>query len=857
MLKLLLALLCLAGGGQARAEPGEAEIGRAIRDLGNESYAAREQAMLFLWSNGPKAQTALTKALDSSDLEVAARAGIILERIKFGILPGTPGEIESLIFQFHYGDVGTKYRIIGELLKKGGAAHSTLITLVGNVRDERLRQSIGTQLASQAAATVATLLAEGKVTDAERLLEVCAASGNIACARHFAAYCLAGGDVEKQSARYEGKGGRTSAVLLACLHRAAGDLAKARTAAEASRNVELQKDILYELGEWKALATLHAEQARPTNVREAPLFEAGYYWLAGEAEKYDQATKQLVEKCGQQAKSYLIWDTGETLLLTGQPERAIRLLLEHGQHDKALFEIRCTQLRYKEAFQLYEKALEDKNPNLVRLRLSAAEKLGSLGETAKAREAFSRVFEEQKQAGNFSWAPWLIEGELKSGLEEDALEHCAVALSRAQPGYATRNLLAKIFPDRGEEAEAWWSFLQRRPPKEDASAALKRLRPIMEAQLDEAELDSLTSGLAEAAGELDEKQKAQWLIALGKVLRNHGKLDQAEKQFREAGTSDGTGAAYGELGDLLARAKRWREAADGYRLASEKMRNDARYVFFRGWALAQAGSEADGAKLMTLADRMLLGNEVARHRLAEAQQKLGLFDHALRQRERILRTGNFQSRHVGDAMRKTVPRLVEQKDYGTAALYWERAMLDCLKASVSFQDTSAYLVVPQYVYMNRARQSLKEGKIEEVRRMVGLCQQALPGGTDLPVYIVPELEAGGYQKEADEVFGAAFEALKRVLADYPNAANHHNQLAWLLVKCGRELDLALEHVGKALERDPDNAAYLDTLAEIHLRRGAREEAIKTIKRCIGLSPDNEYYRRQLKRFETEEPLPRH
>jgi len=852
MPNLLLALLCLVGSSQVGAEPGGAEIGRAIRDLGNESYAAREQAMRFLWSNGVKAQAALTKALESPDLEVAARAGIILERIKFGVLPGTPSEIESLIFQFHYGDAGTKYRIIGELLKKGESAHSTLVTLVSNVRDERLRQSIGSQLASQAAATVATLLAEGKVTDAERLLEVCAVSGNVACARHFAAYWLADGDIEEQVARYKDRTDWTGAILLACLHRAAGDLVKARTVAEASRNAEIKRGILYELGDWKALATVYSEQARPRNMREDPLFGAAFYWFGGETEKHGQAIKQLIEKCGQQAQSYLIWDTAETLLLTGQPEQAIRLLVDHRQYEKA-FELRCTQLRYKEAFQLYEKALQDKNPNLVRLRLSAAGRLAALGETERAREAFSSVFEEQKQAGNFSWAPHLIEEELKSGLRDDALEHCAEALSRAQPGYATRNLLEKVFPDRGQDAEVWWAFLQRRLPEEDAAAALKRLRQVMRGKLAETELASLANGLAKEAGELDQKQKAQWLVALGRVLRNHRKPDLAEKHLREAGKHDATGAAYRDLGDLLARAKRWGEAAESYRMASERMRNDARNVFLRGWALSQSGAKAEGAKLMTLANRMLLGNEVARHALAEAQQKLGLFDYALRQRELILRTGNFQSWHVGDAMRKIVPRLVEKKDYGRAALHWERAMLDCLKASVNFQDASAYLVVPQYVYMNRARQFLNEGKIEGVRRVVGLCQKALPGGTDLPVYLVRELEAAGYQEDSDKVFGTAFEALKKVLDDYPNAAVHHNQMAWMLAKCGRELDVAMEHVGKALKPQPDSAAYLDTLAEIHFQRGNRAEAIKTIKRCIELSPSNKYYQRQLKRFETEGP----
>src|SRR5206468_2396569 len=65
-----------------------------------------------------------------------------------------------------------------------------------------------------------------------------------------------------------------------------------------------------------------------------------------------------------------------------------------------------------------------------------------------------------------------------------------------------------------------------------------------------------------------------------------------------------------------------------------------------------------------------------------------------------------------------------------------------------------------------------------------------------------------------------------------------NNLAWLLVDRGRNLDEALTLAKKANELSPGSAAILDTLGWVHYTRGAYAEAEPVVRKAVELAPDN-------------------
>ena len=175
-----------------------------------------------------------------------------------------------------------------------------------------------------------------------------------------------------------------------------------------------------------------------------------------------------------------------------------------------------------------------------------------------------------------------------------------------------------------------------------------------------------------------------------------------------------------------------------------------------------------------------------------------------------------------------------------------RGVLPISSALTEIEDT---LELPFVIHKVRARGHLQRKEYEDVERELRLAQVLLPGDIDLALRFVPALEEADRQAAADELFNQVYDVNERVTREFPKAASYHNNLAWVGAKCNRRLDDALEHARAATTLAPQNAAYLDTLAEVHFLRGEREAAIRHMQRCLELDPKNSYFQGQLKRFQ--------
>ena len=85
-------------------------------------------------------------------------------------------------------------------------------------------------------------------------------------------------------------------------------------------------------------------------------------------------------------------------------------------------------------------------------------------------------------------------------------------------------------------------------------------------------------------------------------------------------------------------------------------------------------------------------------------------------------------------------------------------------------------------------------------------------------------QAGLYDKAAD-LFR------KSISLDPANAAEAYNYIAFMWAEHNMHLDEAEEMIGRALQFDPNNGAFLDTLGWIHYRQGKYEEAVAELLRA--------------------------
>ncbi len=85
-------------------------------------------------------------------------------------------------------------------------------------------------------------------------------------------------------------------------------------------------------------------------------------------------------------------------------------------------------------------------------------------------------------------------------------------------------------------------------------------------------------------------------------------------------------------------------------------------------------------------------------------------------------------------------------------------------------------------------------------------------------------QAGLYDKAADLM-------RKSISLDPANSAEAYNYIAFMWAEHNMHLDEAEEMVGRALQFDPNNGAYLDTLGWVQYRKGKYEDALTQLLRA--------------------------
>jgi len=112
---------------------------------------------------------------------------------------------------------------------------------------------------------------------------------------------------------------------------------------------------------------------------------------------------------------------------------------------------------------------------------------------------------------------------------------------------------------------------------------------------------------------------------------------------------------------------------------------------------------------------------------------------------------------------------------------------------------------------------------------------------------LPEQSEAEHKKTRKQIDRAA-EMLRREIQENPDEANAYNQAAWLIGNTQGNLDEALRFAEKAVELEPDNSAYLDTLAHVHFAKGELDQAIRYQSRAAEVDPHNGLIVSELKVF---------
>lgn len=126
----------------------------------------------------------------------------------------------------------------------------------------------------------------------------------------------------------------------------------------------------------------------------------------------------------------------------------------------------------------------------------------------------------------------------------------------------------------------------------------------------------------------------------------------------------------------------------------------------------------------------------------------------------------------------------------------------------------------------------------------------------VPVVILLISNPSYYEFQArlpELTFSQKEELLLKSMEENPRHAASYNDLAWVYVEEGKNLDEALRLVDKALELDPNRFQLLDTKAEILYRMGRIEEAVAIAEDLVERLPKSGYAQEQLEKFRSALP----
>jgi hypothetical protein len=864
---LLFALVLLVPLGSAAVpvpKPTPKQIERWIEQLGDNRFAVRENASKKLWEAGSSAEAALEKALHSDDVEVVRRAREILGKFKWGIYPDTPADIVALIQTYQSSEGNTRGETLQKLLEAGPAGLQAVHKIARAETDPNQRKILGDLVSSRLPAAFPHVLEGQQLDKFEALLELAHENGFIDH-RQYTAYWLLRGKLDERIAHFNSLLKRTprakqNLAILVYLYRAKGDMAEARKAAERAGHDDLLEAILYEMADWKTLAERESVASATSNI-ENLAFRVAFTRLAGESEASNAALAEMRKEAGKPPeRENWQFELAKTLLLNDRATEGLELLAKIPDRQTVLFETLAARLQYREALALVDQPRPADSRQQKELEVLKGRTLFLLGEKDKGQAEFTRLAEQIKDGLDPFWVGSLLEAEYRLGLKSQAFEHCAKLLSVTPAGDVRVDLpavcLGKVFPNQAEVAQVLWGLLHEEMKGQAPAAVLKRLRDLLEGKVPARDVRAWVERTARSEGAAAAPRDR----ALAEVAVAAGLHDLAYSLLEKADTQD----ALIRLGDLLAAKKDWARAAERYRQAwrktnaapdpfSETKRSSPLPLFLAGDALVKAGREAEGKKLIEQSHWVLLGDALGRFAFLRSLAERGFAEALRRENDLMLRVSEPNSYYSGAATRLLALAALSRKDYSKTADGIEQSMLRCLHSYTHFVQASSYATVPSQVHQLRASALLAAGRLDESRKQIELALAAAPGNVEVPIALVPELERLGHKKEAAVLFERCLKVHAQVCQDYPRCAWEHNSAAWLSACCRRNLDKALEHGRKAVELAPDNAGFLDTLAEVHFQRGEKEQAVAVQKRVVELDPKRPYYRKQLRRLEAGDP----
>ena len=878
-LRIFITLLgaCLLGSHADAAEKpaGEKGADRLIALLADENFKVREEAALDLWKLGVEALPALKSAANDADPEKSTRARDIVRRIELGITPETEPAVIELTDRFVTATLEEKAVILSQLKKR--RAWRQMLKLYAMESSADVRAELEASMDDVALTAAREAIVAGDAKSAREYLELGAVdeAGLLGHADFLRSQGLLDQELKKVAA-----GEAKSDALRFALMRAAG-------------NTQAAADIARKLGNLKSAALMSGIEGDPLP------------WLEQMQKSSDEnrLTAAYAEAAARAWKGEISGDAGLEVFTKAHDsksgsERDNALNALHALGRLKLAEPTMVKAHPLIAFQYFD-AIERSGDAMraIGLKEDASDAgpwiealLAELeGVDVEDQRAPSTAMERLAALAYFNERRGLHARNDTQFLEPIALlseknpelfirlvgnffgrgevpyqaPKLAWRMALKWAGQDQQRWQALVSPVLGEDdvITGWWAWLGELDPESDISARFDAMLVIFKIRNDPENIrDKFIERVWKSIDDAPEGVRPRLLanmltmgITAYDLANSLRAMDRMPEKTRDA-------IPWESRLVWLSAANRWNEAASLILAQIDNASNPDREPSpeihaYAASSLRRADRAKEAEKQDRLADQLALGQPSECLRVANGYAFGGEYLTAGAWWKRALTYADPNDDQEDFAMfvRSYADDALERSDWPKAAAAFEMINSIVIAAEPRWQSPTQFARMRLHADMWRALGKLKadrKGAIELLER----CHRNVISDGSLADYFLPALRKAGLKTEHDQWFRASWDYLRGEIAKFPDDDHLRNTAAWFASRSMRELEAAEKDITLALSHHPDEAAYLDTMAEIQFAKGNRAKAVEWSNRAMKLAPADDQIRRQSARFRSE-PFP--
>lgn len=794
--------------------------------LGASEFERRQTTAAEIWGSGEEAKDFLRGLVEGTDPELVNRAADLLKKIELGITPDTPQKVVALIEKYlSSGDLG-KVAVLENLLSI--EEYDIFLRLQRNEESVVVRDRIDDLLADLIPRILNKQLAAGKVKESIEILRL---------TRQFEQQLRLGnllevvGELDDEIARLKESENADDQARYLVMLRVKGDAELLRK--EAKRLGDRDAEVLAALvmGDYRPLLEWKLE------VEDSSLSERSYrkWQLARERGDLKEANEW------RDRLAHLTKDDGEEesarmfLFMMGEP----RLAMDGVEGFEDLFVYHLSEENYAKAAEMlgfengkvsegwFEKVKErvtkeweasDESEEATKLSLAVGflEGRGMVAEATKgALLLFDLVRANDEQetgtwaSGMFFMAPQAV----AAGLAVEIDEH----------GADVSGLFESLY---GGSEEREWLYVQLKKvfPKMSTEERLLQVISLTGRRLlvPEERYREVRSGVIEKV-KADEETRSGLtkLLFLNSYRNREVEIVELLDLLTENGDPN---FLYGAM-----------VALDGFRFetAAKNLEGFEGNIpnpptnYFLGVALDHCEKEK-GKEYLEKAWMTASGTSDELTAFAHNHLRFGEFEraHELYQRAflRLESPSELESLYgranLVSSLAYTAKRLGKWRE---VKAYGEISVTVSSYASV---QAGVFVMRERFqILLAEAALAMEGGEIVKAAQKISEAHALLPRDGYLANDLFPLVRQLGLRELHDQLFAVSARACRESLQMFPEDDNLYNNFAWLASRANRSLDEAEGYLKKALEMNPESAAYLDTMAEIYFARGDRETAV--------------------------------